>query len=206
VPLAAPGTWVVIGSSTASGAGAKVAAWPTLVQRTYAVNAVTLVNLAKGGTTTYAALPTSTPPVTGRPLVDSTANIDAALSRSPKLVLVAYPTNDTSFGYAENETVNNLMTVRNAGIAGGAAVMILGTQPANFTPAKLQTLANIDARIAAAIGGCFVPVREALAGPDGKLAPQYDSGDGEHPNDAGHQVIADKVSQAVNSGQCVRLQ
>jgi lysophospholipase L1-like esterase len=206
VALVAPGTWVVMGSSTASGAGAKTLAWADAVRLNYAARSVSLVNIAKGATTTYAGLPTSSTPVAGRPAPDPTANVDAAIARSPKLLLVSYPTNDTAFGYTVDETVRNLLAIRSAAQAGGASVIILSTQPAALTTAQLALLPQIDARVSAAVAPCFVAVREALAGPDGKLNPIYDSGDGEHPNDAGHAVIASKVESVIDSGACVRTQ
>jgi lysophospholipase L1-like esterase len=55
------------------------------------------------------------------------------------------------------------------------------------------------------VAPCFVALREALAGADGKLAPQYDSGDGVHPNDAGHALIYNKVKGVLDAGECVRV-
>lgn len=205
-PLVAPGTWVVMGSSTASGAGATSQSWADRLRAAYAARSVTVVNIAKGGTTTYAALPASSPPVSGRPAPDPSANVDAALARSPKLVLVAYPSNDTASGFSVDETVRNLLAVRSAAQAGGAAVIILSTQPLTLPPAQLALLPQIDARVSAAVAPCFVPVREALAAPDGTLSPTYDSGDHLHPNDAGHAVIFSKLASVIDSGQCVRTQ
>jgi len=205
VPLVAPGNWVVIGSSTASGAGAKRLAWVDGVKATYANRAVTVFNIAKGGTTTYAGLPTSSPPVVNRPAPDPTANVTAALARSPKLLLVAYPSNDTTYGYSVDETVRNLLAIRAAALSGGASVIILSTQPLTLPPAQLALLPQIDARVSAVVAPCFVAVREALAAPDGTLDPRYDSGDGVHPNDAGHAVIESKVESVINSGDCVRV-
>ncbi len=206
VPLVAPGTWVVMGSSTASGAGATSQSWADRLKAAYAASSVTVVNIAKGGTTTYAALPASSPPVSGRPAPDPSANVDAALARSPKLVLVAYPSNDTASGFSVDETVRNLLAVRSAAQAGGAAVIILSTQPLTLPPARLALLPQIDARVSAAVAPCFVPVREALAAPDGTLSPTYDSGDHLHLNDAGHAVIFSKLASVIDSGQCVRTQ
>lgn len=203
--LVAPGNWVILGSSTASGAGATKLSWADSVRATYAGAGVTLFNLAEGGTTTYAALPLSSPPVPNRPLPLPGANVDAALARSPKLLLVSYPSNDTASGYTLDETVNNFLRIRSAAQSGGAAVIILSTQPLSLPPAQLALLPQIDARLSAAVAPCFVPVREALSAPDGTLAARYDSGDHLHPNDAGHAVIAAAVRSVIDSGQCVRV-
>jgi len=103
-----------------------------------------------------------------------------------------------------DETVHNLLTIRSAAPAKGISVIIVSTQPAALTAAQLAVLPQIDARMSAAVAPCFAAVREALAGPDGRLNPIYDSGDGLHPNDAGHAVIASKVEGVIDSGQCVR--
>ena len=163
-----------------------------------------MVNIAKGATTTYAGLPTSSPPVVNRPPPDPTANVDAAIAQSPKLLLVAYPSNDTAGNFSVDETVRNLLTIRSTAQARGIAVIIVSTQPAALTPEQLAVLPQIDARMSAAVAPCFAAVREALAGPDGRLSPVYDSGDGLHPNDAGHAVIASKVESVIDSGECVR--
>jgi lysophospholipase L1-like esterase len=196
-----------MGSSTASGFGATAGqSWVDRLKAGYITRSVSMANIAKGGTTTYAGLPSSSIPVAGRPAPDPAANVDAALARSPKLVLVSYPSNDTALGYTVDETVSNLLAIRSAAQAGGAAVVMLSTQPAPFTSARLALLPQIDTRVAAAVGNCFVPVREALAAPNGTLNPAYDSGDGLHPNDAGHAVIHARVASVIDSGQCVRTQ
>ena len=47
-------------------------------------------------------------------------------------------------------------------------------------------------------------MREALAGPDDKIAPACDA-DGIHVNDAGPAVIHAKLREVTDSGQCVRV-
>lgn len=206
VPLVAPGTWVVMGSSTATGAGATSQSWVDRLKAGYAIRTVGVVNIAKGATTSYAGLPASSTPVAGRPAPDPAANVDAAMAFAPKLVLVSYPTNDTAFGYTADETVRNLLAIRSAAQARGAAVIVLSTQPAALTPAQLGLLPQIDSRVSAEVGSCFVAVREALAAPNGTLNPTYDSGDGLHPNESGHALIHSRVATVIDSGLCVRTQ
>jgi len=205
-PLVAPGTWAVIGSSSAAGAGASDGhAWVVQLQSTVQGSGVQISNLAHGGTTTYQGLPTSATPVVGRPAPDAAVNVDAALSGTPKLVLVSYPSNDTALGYVVDETLRNLLAIRAEALANGAAVVLLSTQPRALTSAQLAQLPQIDTGLRAAVGDCFVELREALAGPDGRLAPAYDSGDGVHPNDAGHALIFQRVKALIDGGRCVRL-
>jgi lysophospholipase L1-like esterase len=203
VPLVSDGTWTIIGSSTALGVGAQTLSWAQALQRSYAYRSVSFVNLAVGGMTTYEALPTGSPAVPGRPAPAPTANVNAALATSPKLLLVSYPTNDTANGYSADETVRNLLAIRSAALTRGVPVIILSTQPRDLNDTQLARLAEIDGRVSQSVAPCFVAVREALAGQDGRLAPQYDSGDGIHPNDAGHAVIHDRIARLIDGGRCV---
>lgn len=204
-PLVVPGTWVVIGSSTAAGGGATAGqAWAARLQADVSARGVMVTNLAMGGTTTYEGLPVSAVPVPGRPLPLGATNIDAALSFSPELVFAAYPTNDTAFGYSVNETVTNLLAIRAFAQARGAPVIVLSTQPRNLPDTQRALLAQIDAELAPVVGPCFVDVRGALAAANGSINPLYDAGDGVHVNDAGHAVIFAKVKAVLDGGACVR--
>ena len=202
----AAGTWAVMGSSTAAGAGATFGkGWAALLQHDFAGSATGLANIAKGGAVTYAGLSASAVPLPERPLPDPAANIDRALSLAPVLLLVSYPSNDTGVGYAVDETVNNILAIRTLALAHSLPVIVLSSQPRNDFPAdKLAKLVQIDARLAAAVGPCFVAVRSLLADGGGKLAAQY-SYDGVHPNDAGHLLIATQVRAVLEGGSCVLL-
>ena len=197
--------WVVLGSSTAAGFGASSSsqAWVARLAVAESSRGVTIINLARGGLTTYEALPVSSPAVAGRPVPDPSVNSDAAMALRPKLVLVSFPTNDTAAGFGVDEVVSNLLTIRGAVLAGGASVVMLSTQPRNLPDAQLAQLPTIDDRLAAAVGNCFVAVRAPLAGRDGHLDPRYDSGDGIHPNDAGHALIFGLVDALLQSGRCI---
>ena len=205
-PVVAPGAWVVLGSSTAAGAGASAGAgWVDRLREGVAFAGVSVHNLAKGGTVTYEGLSASEPPVPGRPAPDASINVDRALELAPRLILVSWPTNDTALGYSADETVRNLLAIRASASARGVPAILLSTQPRAMPDAQLALLPRIDERLAAELGPCFVAVREALAAPDGTIAPAFDSGDGVHPNDAGHALIHDRVRAAVDSGRCVTL-
>jgi acyl-CoA thioesterase-1 len=198
------GTWVVIGSSTAEGAGAAPGkGWVALTQASYEDRGARIVNLAKGGTTTYQGRSTTAPTVAGRPAPDPERNIDKALSLKPAFFVVYYPTNDTALGYSIDETVNNLLTIRALALAANVPVIILSSQPRDLPAEKLAQLRVIDERLAAAVGACFVEAYQPLSGADGRLASTYDSSDGVHPNGAGHQLIANRVKTLIDSQKCV---
>lgn len=200
-----PGVWVAMGSSTAEGTGTSVpvTAWTARLQADVYAKGVTLNNLALSGATTYTGLPTSTPAVPDRPAPNGAYNIEAALAFSPKLVIIAYPTNDTSNDYTVSETVNNLLAIRAAALAQGVPVIVQGTQPRDLTEEQLALLPQIDEQLAGAIGPCFVEVRSALQGPTGQIRSIYSTGDGTHLNDAGHELIFNRIKSVLTSGQCV---
>jgi len=201
-----PGNWVVMGSSTAFGSGApRGKGWVALLEAAYAKHGVQVINIASRGTVTYRGLSTSSLRVTRRPPPERKRNVDAALALQPALLIVSYPTNDTASGYSVDETVDNLLAIRAQAQVAGVAVIVTSTQPRNLDDTKLPRLRAVDDRLAASVGPCFVEMREALANADGKLAPQYDAGDGVHPNSAGHAVIAEHVIGLIESKRCVRL-
>lgn len=203
-----PGTWTVIGSSTPAGVGATSGhGWVDLLRSAYAGRGASVVNLAVGGSMSYQGVPTATPPTPGRPAPDPSHNIDAALARTPSLVVVSYPSNDTAAGYSADETVGNMLAMRSAAAASSVPMMVTSTQPSRAapTPQQAATLADIDRRLAAEFGGCFVGVRAVLATPANTLDPRYDSGDGQHLNDAGHAVVFEQVRAALENGQCVHV-
>jgi len=207
VPVVAPGNWVVLGSSSAQGIGANTGrGWASLLATTQIGNQVTVLNLAKAGTSTYAGLPTSSLAPPDRPAADTAHNIDRALLQQPRLLLISFPTNDTALGFGADETVKNLQTLRQTAAAAGAATLVLGTQPRDgFDAGQNSTLQAIDQALGQQLGACFVPLRAALSDPQGRIATAYAAGDGIHLNDAGHAQVAQRVQAVLDSGRCVRL-
>ncbi len=204
-PRVAPGTWAVLGASTPAGfsASAPSQAWVARLQAAVAGNGVTIVNLAQPGLVTYNWMSLSAPVPPGRMAPFPANNIDAAMAQQPKLLLLNATTNDLAVGYSPDETVANLLAIRAIAVAGGATVLMLSTQPRDLPDVTRASLPVIDARLAPTFGDCFVDIRTPLAAADGRLLPAYDSGDGIHPNDAGHAVIFQRVDSALQSGRCV---
>jgi len=211
VPVSPPqsvakGGWVVMGSSTASGKGAPEGkGWVNVVGTVYANRLTEIANLATPGSVTYQGLSSASTPPAGRPAPDPARNIDQALSRKPVVLFLAYPSNDVLSGYSNDEVVNNLLAIRSAARANQVAVLVLSIQPRQVNDAQRAQLLNIHARLATAVGPCYVDIYSKLSTAGGLLLPQYDSGDGIHPNETGHQVIAATVQQVVDSGKCVVL-
>ena len=199
------GIWVVLGSSTAAGTGVPAGqGWVSLLEAAYRPAGVSIRNLAVAGTVTYHALPGSLWPSLRRPSPKAEANVDAALALAPRLLLLAYPSNDAARGYSVEETVSNLLAIRKVSLAKGVPVLVLSTQPRNLSAEQRASLSLVDQQLRAAVGPCFVATSEGLSTPDGLLQSAYDSGDGVHPNAAGHRLIADQVQAVINGGKCVR--
>jgi lysophospholipase L1-like esterase len=195
-----------MGSSTAAGNGAPPGkGWVAVLGQTLSDRGIQVINIAKASTVTYNGLSSSTAPTPNRPAPDPAINIDQALSRRPVALLLAYPTNDTGSGYGLDETVNNLMAIRATALASSVPVMVLSTQPRNLPDAQRAMLKDINVKLASEVGPCFVNVYDSLAGPDGRLLPSYDSGDGTHPNEAGHRVIATVVQTAIENAKCLSV-
>ncbi|WP_425261575.1 SGNH/GDSL hydrolase family protein [Rubrivivax sp. RP6-9] len=206
-PVVAPGTWVVLGSSSAAGTGASSGqGWASQLQGAAQARQVVLQNIARNGTLTYQALATGSNPPAGRPAPDTAVNITRALQFAPKLVLLSFPTNDTAAGYTADETAANLLALQRAAQAAGAAALVLGVQPRDgLTGSQRAVLADLDQRLAAQAGPCFVALFAALADGNGHIAAAYAAGDGIHLNDAGHRVVRERVQAVLDGGRCVRL-
>ena len=162
--------------------------------------------IARGGTLSYQALATGSTPPAGRPAPDAEVNITRALQFAPKLLLLSFPTNDTAAGYSADETAANLLALQRAAQAAGAAALVLGVQPRDGLNSGQRTvLADVDQRLAAQAGSCFVALFAALADGNGNIAAAYAAGDGIHLNDAGHRVVRERVQAVLDGGRCVRL-
>lgn len=206
VPEVRAGTWVVMGSSTAAGAGAPAGkGWVALLESGLASRGAQVANIAKVGAVTYHGLSATAQAVSGRPLPDLAINIDQALARKPVVLIVSYPTNDTALGYSSDETVNNILSMRSLALENAVPVIVMSSQPRNLAAVQLAQLRGIDTRLASSSGPCFVDVRSVLAATDGLLAVAYDSGDGTHPNEVGHRLFAVQVRAALDGGKCVRI-
>lgn len=205
--LSRPTDWVVMGSSSAFGAGASVPgnSWVGLVTSTYSEQGVTVHNIAKGGYTSYHALAGNCIVSGSRPAADPQHNIGKALEFKPDLVFLSYPSNDAVSMFAATETASNLLLLRWQLMQQGAAVMILSAQPRNTNAPAQAALLELDKLLRPLVGSCFVELHSLLVAGSGGLATQFDAGDGVHLNDAGHQVVAQAINQTLNSGRCVEL-
>ncbi|GAB5520572.1 MAG: hypothetical protein RhofKO_28230 [Rhodothermales bacterium] len=191
---------VLIGSSTAAGAGASMpdSAWANRYRR-YGqdLNAnFDLVNLARGGYTTYQLLPSSSPALEERPAPDTLRNITAALSYQPDAIIINLPSNDRASGFANDEQLANFETMVQTAAAAGVPVWVFTTQPRNLDAEAQNDQRAVRDTILERFGNRAIDVWSGLAREDNGLALTYDSGDGIHLNDLGHRILFERVRAA----------
>jgi lysophospholipase L1-like esterase len=206
-PRVAPGAWAVLGSSTAAGVGAPDGqGWVARLAAAAQAPGAVVTNLARSGLLTSQALPVGTPLATGRAAPEPGANIDLALTLTPRLVILSFPTNDTVAGIPAAETVGHWQLIAQRAAQAGSATLVLSTQPRDgLDSAQRAALDETDRLAAAAFGACFVALRDALSDAQGGIAPALSAGDGIHLNAEGHRVVFERAWATLSSGRCVRL-
>ncbi|NIJ46420.1 lysophospholipase L1-like esterase [Wenyingzhuangia heitensis] len=190
---------VVLGSSTAEGIGASSTdkAWVNLYADAIYQNNTKLnvINLGKGGYTTYHVLPTGSSIPSGvTATVDTERNITKALSHDPIAIIVNLPSNDTAEGYAVADQLSNYSTIYNQAASNSVPMWIATSQPRNFSaPADIQKQIDVKDGILSAYGTKTINFWTNIAETDGTILASLNSGDGVHLNDAGHALLFDKV-------------
>jgi acyl-CoA thioesterase-1 len=184
---------VILGSSTAYGVGASdyKHAWAGLFS-TY-LNKGKVINLAKGGNTTYHILPDGDARPNNRPASDTARSITAALVRHPSVLIISMTTNDIANGYSVDEVMENLKKVRAIALANGVKRVIITTSmprklndgaTAKWLQQRDRTLATYPSEAV----NFFDPLATASAVFRDDL-----TADGVHPNDVGHQLLFDQI-------------
>lgn len=196
-----PGVIVVLGSSTSAGIGPRAAknAWVARYQAYLAERFPNfeLTNLAVGGQTTYHIQATGFVPPAGRPAPVADKNISAALALSPDAIIVSMPSNDAAASIPLAEQLANYD--RLAALASAARVLlwVSTSQPRNFDSDAQRALLRqastaIERNFAPRVLDFWTPFADAAGG----IAPELDSGDGTHLNDAAHATLASIVIAA----------
>lgn len=191
---------VVIGSSTAAGVGPAEldSAWVWRYRRSlqglhprYRVT-----NLALGGYQTYHLMPDGYEPRAGAPPPDPQRNITRALALKPHAVIVNLPSNDASAGVDAATQMQNFRLMARLAAEKGVPLWICTPQPREFGPAEVAIqLALLDS-IQAEFPVHFIDFWQTFADAEGLPRRRYDSGDGIHLNDAGHQILWQRVLAA----------
>jgi lysophospholipase L1-like esterase len=190
---------VVLGSSTASGAGASPSdsAWVnryrTYLESINPNNQVT--NLAVGGTTTYHIMPDWFVPPTGRPQPTSN-NVSTAINLGADAIIVNMPSNDAAHGFGVDDQLSNFHTIVQTADSFNIPVWICTTQPkANFPLSKDSIQVGVKDSVLSVFGSHSLDFWTTLATPNNKLDSIYDSGDGTHLNNKGHALLFNRVVQ-----------
>lgn len=188
---------VVLGSSTAAGTGVSHpdSAWVNRYNNYLKVlnpkNEV--INLAKGGYTTFHILPKGTNTPENRPNPDTSRNITMALSHKPDAIIINLPSNDAAKGFSVNEQLANYKTVLTDANAANVPVWIATTQGRNLNPKGLENLCEMRDSTFTHYGEKAINFWLDIGQAKGTLNITYDSGDGIHLNDKGHKILFDRV-------------
>ena len=198
-------TVVILGSSTAEGVGptAEDSTWVNRLRADLGPG-VRVVNLARGGYTTYQLLPTdaqlaeATEQETGaeRPAPDEARNVTAALERRPVAVVLNLASNDSAYGYTLEEQQRGYAAILDAVRDAGVPVWVTTTQPRDLDPAGRATQVAMRDWLRETYGAGAIDFWTGVATPADGLDPRWDSGDGVHLNDAAHGVLYERVRDA----------
>lgn len=191
---------VVLGSSTAAGTGpsSTANAWVWLYTD-YLKQKDTrfdITNLAVGGYTTYDILPTGTAIPSGvSETIDVARNITKAISLNADGIIVNMPSNDANMGYTVGMQMDNFNLLNATAQANSIPIWFCNVQPRNFAIGSNSM--NIQLQMANQIPTTFssnyIDFWTTLANSDGTINPLYNAGDGVHLNDAGHQILLQRV-------------
>lgn len=191
---------VVLGSPTAQGTGPeetantwvnRFRAWLDSVEPDFDV-----LNLARGGYTTWHLLPTGSPAREGRPEPDPLRNVDAALARDPVALVVSLPSNDAAQGIGVEEQMRNFETIVARAEAAGVPVWITSPLPRNLPPEGRAIQVALRERMAERFGERTIDFWTDFATPDAGQDPRWDAGDGIHYDDEAHRILFERVKAA----------
>ncbi len=197
---------VVIGSSTAEGAGASPAdsAWVNRYRaylKKYGDH-FEVVNLAIGGFSSYRVMPGSFEPPANRPYyARENNNITYALAFNPKAIIVNLPSNDAANFFTIEEQVANFDTLAAYAERHQIPLWLSTTQPRNFSDASQRNnlMTMRDSIVSRYSGKAWTRVLDfwtGLADANGNILAAYNSGDGVHLNNRGHRLLYQRVVEA----------
>ena len=198
---------VILGSSTAAGTGASMLqkSWVGLY-RDYLLqenSKLEIINLARGGYTTYHILPTGTSiPPTINITIDEERNLTKALSYNPEAIIVNMPSNDAARNYSADIQINNFDRLKTAANEFNIPIWIATTQPRNFSnPDLVQIQRETTNRIMERYGDFAIDFWTGTSDSNGFILEEYNSGDGIHLNDLGHELLFNKVLEKNIEGE-----
>ncbi len=190
---------VVIGSSTSAGTGASVpdSSYVNKFRNEIYQNDTRypIFNLAQGGYTTYHLLPTGTTIPGGINInIDTQRNVTAALSYDPAAIIINLPSNDAANNFSVEDQLENFDTMVQAAAAESVLTFVTTTQPRNFTnPNQIDIQEVLRDSILEIYGDYAIDFWNGVADENGFILPELDAGDGIHLNDAGHEILFQRV-------------
>ena len=182
----------VIGSSSAAGTGATPidSSWVNLTKDYLKGLGLidTIYNIALGGSTTFAGLPTWDSNGASKP--DTAHNITKALRYNPDVVLIAYASNDVVADYTMQQTMTNLRVIYQEVLNAGKIAYITTPQPRGTIPVfqKQMLKAERDSVLAEFPAYSMNFYNPLVAADSLSLNPAL-AFDSTHPNNAGHQLL-----------------
>jgi len=188
---------VILGSSTAEGAGATKLenSWVFKLEHELKIlnNSSRVVNFGKSGYSTFHILPNEQF-FSGRPNPDKERNITKALSLNPTMVIINMPSNDAAYGFSNVEQLRNYRTLIELLKNRNIDYLICSPQPRNFKEiATRQRQFTLVELMRKEFDRHFVDVWSGLTNEEFGLKNSYNSGDGIHLNDDGHNYIFQQV-------------
>jgi len=193
---------VVLGSSTAAGTGPKTidSAWVNLYQKHF--NKLNknykVINLAKGGYTTYHIMPDNFNPPQKRFSSDHERNITKAISYKPDLIIINLPSNDAAYGFSVKEQMVNFATIDSICKEHKIELYITTTQPRNLNEKGKKELIELKDELIAKYKTHTIDFWSQIANQDGSINKIYGSGDGVHLNAKGHKILFNRVISKIS--------
>ncbi|MBS1664237.1 MAG: SGNH/GDSL hydrolase family protein [Bacteroidetes bacterium] len=148
------------------------------------------------GETTYSAMPTGYIPPTGLDQPNLSNNVTKALELNADIVVVNYPTNDIMRDYGVTSFLANLRAIYKSVIDAHKICYVTTSQPRNVDYAHQLLLQEARDSILLEFGANSINFWTPLVDPSSlNINPIYNA-DGTHPNNAGHQQLAQAVISA----------
>lgn len=171
-------------------------AWAGLLGK-YVSNG-SVINLAKGGYTTYHIVPSRVASPKERPDVDTSRNITAALRKHPTILIISMTTNDVANGYSVDEVMTNLKAVRQQALIAGVRQCIVTTpHPRRISAVATRKYLEQRDRILKTFGTEAVNFFDPVADSTHHFRADLLSPDGIHPNNQGHAVLFEQIRKAM---------
>ena len=189
---------VVLGSSTAAGNGVSTrdSAWvnryDAYLKSFHPENQV--INLAVGGYNTYHIMPDDFIPPNRRKKSDRLRNITQAIELGCDGIIVNLPSNDVANGYSTKEQLENFRKVVDLADSNDIPIWICTVQPRNFNRQRQRRQqAALNDSIKSIFPSNFIDFWTDFSTTTHGVVPNFDSGDGCHLNDGGHDLLNRRV-------------